>query len=190
MSHVAGSPGPLRRAFDAIDRLAGVIDMIARVVIGAALLGAFSLLLLQVLVRYVLPFPVPWVEEAATYLSAYIAMIGASVCLRSGYHLQVDLLRDRLGTGGQHLLALFQNLLVFAFALFLVRYGIRFVELGAGQTSPSTFFMVSHARLAMPIGGVLLMLQSAVMAGRALCAFADHRRGRPGPPAGGQLYDT
>lgn len=181
--------GALRRAFLAVDRFAGWIDTVGKVVIGATMLGAFFMLLFQVLVRYVLPFPVPWVEEAATYLSAYMALIGASVCLRAGYHLQVDLLRDRLPAGGQHLLIVFQNLLVVGFGLFLLRYGIDFVALGWGQTSPSTYFMVSHARLAMPIGGVLLMLQAAVMAGRSICAFADHRRDSKGPPAGGQFFD-
>lgn len=184
------SHGLARRAFLAFDRFAGWMDAVARVLIGAALLAAFSLLLFQVVVRYVLPFPVPWVEEAATYLSAYIAMIGTSVCLRAGYHLQVDLLRDKLPVGGQYLLIAFQNFLVFGFGVFLLRYGIRFMELGAGQTSPSTYFMVSHARLAMPIGGALLMMQAIVIGGRAVCAYIDHNRGVPGPPAGGQLYDT
>lgn len=181
--------GGLRRAFLAADRAAGWVDMAARVVIGAALLCAFGLLLFQVLVRYVLPFPVPWLEEAATYLSGYMAMLGASVCLRAGFHLQVDLLRDALPAGGQHVLMMLQNLLVFGFGLFLLRYGIDFVALGWGQTSPSTFFYVSHARLAMPIGGALLMLQAAVMVGRSICALADHRRGDVGPPAGGHLSD-
>ena len=108
--------------------------------IAAALLFAFGLLLFQVLVRYILPFPVAWLEEAATYLSRYMAMIGTSVCLRAGYHLQVDLLRDALPAAARHLLMFIQNVLVFSFCVFLVRYGIAFVELGAGQTGPSTFF--------------------------------------------------
>ncbi len=189
MAEPAPRHGALRRAFIAVDRFAGWVDAVAKVVIGAAMLGAFAMLLFQVLVRYVLPFPVPWVEEAATYLSAYMALIGASVCLRAGYHLQVDLLRDRLPPGGQHLLMVFHSLLVMGFGLFLFWYGLDFVALGWGQTSPSTYFMVSHARMAMPIGGVLLMLQAGVMAGRSVCAFADHRRGSQGPPAGGQLLD-
>lgn len=179
-----------RRGFAGFDTIAGWIDRLARISIGAALLFAFGLLLFQVLVRYILPFPVPWLEEAATYLSGYMAMIGASVCLRAGYHLQVDLLRDALPVAAQHLLIVFQNLLVFAFGLFLLRYGSDFVALGAGQTSPSTFFMVSHPRMAMPIGGALLMLQSTVMAGRSLLAFIDHRKGPNGPIAGGQISDV
>jgi len=80
--------GTLRRGFAGLDAVAGWIDQVARVTIAAALLCAFGLLLFQVLVRYILPFPVPWLEEAATYLSGYMAMIGASVGLRAGYHLQ------------------------------------------------------------------------------------------------------
>lgn len=181
--------GPLRQSFLLIDRAAGWVDGVAKVIIGTALLLAFGLLLFQVLVRYVLPFPVPWLEEAATYLSGYMAMLGVSVCLRAGFHLQVDLLRDALPVVGQHLLMILQNLLVFGFGLFLLRYGIAFVELGHGQTSPSTFFYVSHARLAMPVGGALLMLQALVLVGRSAIALADHRRDSVGPPVGGQYTD-
>lgn len=189
MAYQTTSHGALRRAFLVLDRVAGWIDNVARVVIGAALLMAFCLLLFQVLVRYVLPFPVPWLEEAATYLSGYMAMIGASVCLRVGYHLQVDLLRDALPVSGQHILMIIQNLLVFGFGLFLLRYGIAFVQLGQGQTSPSTFFLVSHARMAMPIGGALLMLQAFILMGRSTIALIDHRQDSVGPPAGGQISD-
>ena len=190
MSTVDNSAGVLRRGFAGFDALAGWVDRVARVVIGAALLCAFGLLLFQVLVRYILPFPVAWLEEAATYLSGYMAMVGASVCLRAGYHLQVDLLRDALPVVAQHLLIVIQNVLVFLFGIFLLRYGLNFVALGEGQTSPSTFFMVSHARMSMPIGGALLMLQSMVMAGRSLIAFIDHRNGPQGPIAGGQISDV
>jgi TRAP-type C4-dicarboxylate transport system permease small subunit len=82
-----------------------------------------------------------------------------------------------------------QNLIVILFGIFLVRYGYQFVMLGWGQTSPSSYFMVSYARMAMPIGGALIIAQSIVMAGRALCNLADHRRNPPHSPAGGHLTD-
>lgn len=190
MSKKQSPTSDLRHSFVVFDAIAGHIDTIARAAIAMALLFAFGLLLFQVLVRYILPFPVAWLEEAATYLSGYMAMIGASVCLRAGYHLQVDLLRDALPVPARHILIFIQNVLVFIFGLFLLRYGLAFVELGAGQTSPSTFFQVSHARMAMPIGGVLLMLQSMVMAGRSLIAYIDHKNGPQDPNAGGQITDA
>jgi hypothetical protein len=43
-----------------------------------------------------------------------------------------------------------------------------FVELGRGQVSPSSYLYVSHARMSVPIGGLLLLLQSITMMGRAV----------------------
>ena len=181
--------GVLRRSFVAYDRLMGAVDKVCRWIIGAALAGAFLLLVLQVLVRYVFPFPFPWIEELAVYLCGYVAMIGAAVCLRMGFHLQVDLLQESLGPAAQSVLMFVQNMIVVFFGLFLLRYGTAFVQLGWGQTSPSSYFLVSYARMAMPIGGALLIAQALAMGGRALCGLADHRR-PPHPPAGGQLSDV
>lgn len=160
--------GPIGRAFDIFDGVAGWVDVLCRIAMGAALLGVLVMLLLQVGVRYVVSFPLPWVEELAIYLSGYIAMIGTAVCLRMGFHLQVDLLRDRLGPKAVLVHAVAINLIVAGFGYFLLKYGIRFVELGAGQTSPSSYFPVAFGRLAMPVGGALLILQAMVMALRAL----------------------
>lgn len=182
--------GALRRIFIAYDRAMGWLDILCRWLIGIALAGVFLLLVFQVLVRYVLPFPVPWIEEAAVYLSAYIAMIGAAVCLRQGFHLQVNLLQDALPPRGQFILIFVQNMIVVFFGLFLVRYGYAFVMFGWGQTSPSSYFMVSYARMAMPIGGALIILQALAMGGRALCGLADDRRNPPHPPVGGQRADV
>lgn len=182
-------PSALHAAFLGYDRVMGSVDLVARWFIGIALGGVFLLLVGQVLVRYVLPFPVPWLEEAATYLSGYVAMVGSAVCLRAGFHLQVDLLRDRLGPQMQYCLVIFQQLLVVGFALFLLRYGIKFVQLGWGQTSPSSYFFVSHARMAMPVGGLLLLLQGFAMIGRAVVGLVEARRPPPGPFDGGQWAD-
>ncbi|MDE0969834.1 MAG: TRAP transporter small permease [Octadecabacter sp.] len=179
----------LHRLFLGYDHIMGVVDRAAQWIIGLALGGVFVLLVTQVLVRYVLPFPLPWVEEAAVYLSGYVALIGASVCLRAGFHIQVDLLRDRLGPQMQYALVIFQQLLLVGFALFLLRYGIKFVELGWGQTSPSSYFLVSHARMAMPVGGLLLLLQAIAMIGRAVIGLSEERSPPQGPSAGGHLAD-
>lgn len=170
------------------DKATGWIDLVSRVFMAAALLGILVMLLLQVAIRYVLPFPLPWAEEAAIYLSGYVAMIGTAVCLRANYHLQVDILHDKLPKRARLIHAILINLMVAAFAIFLIRYGYAFMQLGTGQTSPSDFFMISHARLAMPLGGALLFLQALTMAGRALDGLLAHKN--DGDYSGGtQLSD-
>lgn len=179
----------VRRIFETYYGLTGYLDRAAQWAIGAGILGVFVMLVLQVLVRYVLPFPLPWVEEAAVYLSAYVALVGASVCLRAGYHLQVELLRELLGPFAQLVLLILQQALVIGFALFIVRYGYAFVELGRGQTSPSTYFLVSHARMAMPIGGALLAIQALAVIGRAVTDYNETNQPPNLPPGADQPAD-
>lgn len=169
----------LARAFAAWDRAAGWLDTLCGWVMGLALLGILAMLLLQVLVRYVLPIPLPWAEEVAVYLSGYIAMIGAAVCLRRGNHLTVDLFTEFLGSKTRALHGVFVYLVVAFFALFLLKYGLAFVALGAGQTSPSSYLPVSAGRYAMPVGGALLLVQAITMAGRSAIMFTEARRTWP-----------
>lgn len=156
------------------DSFTGFLDTISRWFMGFALLGILCMLLLQILIRYILPFPAPWVEEVAVYLSGYVALVGMSVCLRANYHLEVDLLVQLLPERIRKLHRVFLMAVVAFFAMYLIKYGLKFVELGWGQVSPSSYLYVSHARLAVPIGGMLLLIQSITMMGRATLEFLEH----------------
>ena len=162
----------LRALITLWDRLTGYVDTAARWFMGAALLGILMMLLLQILIRYVLPFPAPWVEEMAVYLSGAVAMVGMSVCLRASYHLEVDLLVNALPRRAKKVHRIFLMAVVALFALYLMKYGMKFVELGRGQVSPSSYIYVSYARLSVPIGGLLLLMQSITMMGRAALVLA------------------
>lgn len=174
MTIAPNETSPFARLFGFWDRFTGVIDLISRWFMGVALLGILCMLLLQILIRYILPFPAPWVEEVAVYLSGYVALVGMSVCLRASYHLEVDLLVQLLPAKLRKLHRVFLMAVVAFFALYLMKYGMKFVELGWGQVSPSSYLYVSHARLAVPIGGLLLLLQSITMMGRATFEYLQY----------------
>ncbi len=191
MSASSRHSGTFARLFAHWDRITGYVDFVSRWFMGFALLGVLCMLLLQILIRYVLPFPAPWVEEVAVYLSGYVALVGMSVCLRANYHLEVDLLVLMLPTRLRKLHRVFLMAVVAIFALYLIKYGLKFVELGWGQVSPSSYLYVSHARLSVPIGGLLLLLQSLTMMGRAFIDFLENKDDNIAmPEAGGQMSDT
>lgn len=64
----------------------------------AALAFAVMLILVvaQVLIRYLLPFSVPWTEEAARYILILITFLGAAVALRRGDHICVSTFLERM----------------------------------------------------------------------------------------------
>lgn len=142
------------------DRASGHLDAVVRIALRLFMAGILAMLVLQVVVRYILPFPLPWVEELAVYLAAHLAMWGSSTCLRRSYHLQVRIMWDYLPLRPGRVLAIVLGLVLIAYCGILVWYGFRFAALGGHQMSPSGFIQVYWARLAMPTGGLLIALQA------------------------------
>lgn len=162
------SISPLRRAVRAADRAAGWIDSATQAIIMAVLAAIFVLMMTQVLLRYVIQSPVIWIEEAAAYLLPVLAVWGSAVCLRHKGHIAVDFIVERLPFLARRVLAIFVLALIFYLALKITQAGLALVELGRNERATSGAFSLYWPRMSIVVGGVLLMLQSFVLALREL----------------------
>jgi TRAP-type C4-dicarboxylate transport system permease small subunit len=78
-----------------------VFSKVLEVVVALAFVVMLFLVVAQVLIRYVLPFSVPWTEEAARYTLMFITFLGAAVALRKGDHICVSTLLERMSPRAQ-----------------------------------------------------------------------------------------
>jgi len=99
--------------------------------------------------------------------------------------MQVTLIPKKLaGDDGQahwvavHAIKIIVSLLVIGYAYVMIRYGYAFAEFGRNEYSPSGFFIVYWPRLALPIGGLLIALQSVNLIGRSVVSLIT----RAAPP--------
>jgi TRAP-type C4-dicarboxylate transport system permease small subunit len=121
-------PADARRA-TAVDRLIGAIDRLSQLgaLIAVALLLAAVLVICEmVFVRYVLAASAVWQHEFVTYSLIGATFIGAPYVLRTGGHVNVDLVPLYLGARGRRLLALLALLISLAFCGLLAAYGFAF----------------------------------------------------------------
>lgn len=158
------------------DRLCGWIDLAARGVITVLLFAIFALLLAQIALRYLFGTPVFWGLELTGYMFAYVTLLGTSICIRTDEHIRMPLIMDALpGPFRRGLFILVQVFVIF-YAWHLVRYGYMFASLGAGERSPSSYFILFWPRLALVIGGVLIILQALAVIARELTGVTDASR--------------
>ncbi|MCS7242775.1 MAG: TRAP transporter small permease [Candidatus Caldatribacterium sp.] len=80
------------------------------------------LVVTQVLVRYILPFSIPWTEEAARYTLMLITFVGAAAALRKGDHICVSTFIERMSQRVQRKFYLGFAPIMFIF-LSIVLYG-------------------------------------------------------------------
>jgi TRAP-type transport system small permease protein len=144
-----------------LDRAFHWLDQAVRAALVVLMASIFLLLTGQVLLRYVVFYPLAWIEELATFLAAYLALWGASSCLRAGSHVVVDTFYRMLPEWPRRLLTVLIYLLLLYFCYALYTGGQRLAWLGATEISDSGYFYQYWPRMALVTGAVLIALQAA-----------------------------
>ncbi|MAP93762.1 MAG: TRAP transporter permease DctQ [Ponticaulis sp.] len=90
--------GPSTRLFNIIDSFAGLV-------LGAAIIAAIFLVLVQlvtVIASFALGLAFTWLSELVIYAFATCFMLGSAVALGNGAHVRVDIFRPRFGESGRN----------------------------------------------------------------------------------------
>lgn len=92
--------------------------------IATVLLSAMTLLVLyQVFTRYILNSPAAFTEELVRYLLIWTGFIGAAYAFFTRQHMCLGIVRDSLNPAGKKILMVAVDLLILAFALFVITIG-------------------------------------------------------------------
>lgn len=130
-------------------------------------IGLMALLMLdvswQVISRFALSQPSAWTDELATTLMIWVASLGASIGFLRGAHLGIDYFVGLLPAGPARWARIFSLLMVALFAGAILLYGggqlVR-ITLATEQLSPALGLKMGHIYLALPLGGVFVLVES------------------------------
>ncbi len=111
--------------------------------------------------RYFIGTSFSWGSEFAQYLHVWQIWIGASLAIRLQSHIRVDVFVKLFPPVIQKILHLLAIISWFVFAAFLAIEGSKYVidVLTSGQTSPSLHVPMWIPYLAIPIGGILMVIR-------------------------------
>ena len=173
MWDMTGLGGVAESAHRASERITWLLDRVCVVLMVVLVLDVW----LGILVRYVLPWQITFMEEAARYLMIWVALLAVACGITRREHIGVQALFAVLPLGARRALLLLIDLLGIAFFLLLVFYGIGLTERGA-----KTFTMIYGMSKALPFAAVpvsaaLAALQLALVAVRdqaRIKAYPEH----------------
>jgi TRAP-type C4-dicarboxylate transport system permease small subunit len=151
-----------------------VVQALDRVLRGllALLLGVLTVsVFLQVLVRFVLKYPLPWTEEVARLSFVYSIFVGATLAVRENDHISVDVVLAVLPHAAARGVRLAGRALVAVFLGAMIWQGIAFVAATGVQMTPVLQVPFRHLYLIIPASGAVMLLYLV------LGAADDWRRG-------------
>jgi TRAP-type C4-dicarboxylate transport system permease small subunit len=129
-------------------------------------------LMLGVFSRYVLFSTFTWYDEIARICFVWMVFLGAAVGVKRGAHFGLHLLVDKLGPLAKRSAALLTPLVIIAFSIVLIVQGWALMEFGQFQSTPVMGLSKTWVYAAIPVSGLLMILYSLPLLGRALRAEA------------------
>jgi len=137
------------------------IDRLIVVLFTIQILVVFS----QVTSRYVFNNSLTWAEEMARYLQVWVVLLAAATAVRSGSHISVDYATHNLPVKYKRFLNIVIMFLTTSFLYFVTTYGITlFLYIhNSMQLSPAMQIPISIAYLAIPLGAVIMLIESAIL---------------------------
>ncbi|MFC7395636.1 TRAP transporter small permease [Chelatococcus sp. GCM10030263] len=144
-------------------RLLDGVNTLACWLAGTLFALATIAVLLQVIVRFVLPavgviVAAPWTEESARYLVAWSVFLGVAVLCRHGRLIAVDVFALTLPGAWGRSIRIASIVLSFFFFACLLRTGIDWTVMSMIEASPVMRIPMPWVYAALPVGSALALL--------------------------------
>lgn len=127
----------------------------------AAILAFMTVIIFwQVIARYVIGSSLAWSEELSRFLMILMILIGSSLALRDNDLISVEILPEILKGKAKKWLLILVHFISTIFYLVLIIYGWKVAQSFGNQIAPGTGISMFFIYLSLPIGGLLLLLNS------------------------------
>jgi TRAP-type C4-dicarboxylate transport system permease small subunit len=112
----------------------------------------------NVVLRYSTNESIEWAEEVARHLMIWVTFIGAGPVLRYGGHIAVENLQDALPKAVARLLRVIIALLIGGMLVFLIWFGLEYMDRTQYQLTPSTQISFAIIYAGLPVGSAMALI--------------------------------
>ncbi len=130
--------------------------------VGLMILSALiAVLSLQVAGRQLPGIFFPWTEEVSRFLFVWLAFLGTALAVQRNAHVAIHFVADRMGPRLQLVLGLVVRMLVVAFALIMLIYGLRLC-MSTRMVSTVLRLPMWMPYAAIPLAGALIVVHGVI----------------------------
>lgn len=127
------------------------LDLIARVIAGAGLVGMVVVITLQVLFRYFLDQSLAWTEETSRFLFVVTSFIAITVAHRRQMHAGYSTLVTKLPNAVRRIVIMIVDLICVAFFVVIAVSSMPLIENGFESLAPATGIPMAWVYLVFPL---------------------------------------
>ncbi len=118
-------------------------------------MGSFAVLILEVFLRYVVGSSMEWTDEISRLLLVWMTFTGIGLVILERKEIFAQVFTQRLSPRARKNWSRFLDLLVLAFNIFLVIFGVQMTHFSWDIKTESMEFPFSYFYVSIPIGAAL-----------------------------------
>jgi TRAP-type C4-dicarboxylate transport system permease small subunit len=138
------------------DKLGRGATAAIEVATGGAVVAIAVILVLQVVSRYILRYPLAWPEEMAGFLFVWLIFLGAPLAYRAGALIGLTFVLDALPPSLRRAIIITIQMIVIAFLAFLTYEGLVATKLAWTKSTTVLGFSWAWVYAALPVGTFIL----------------------------------
>ena len=158
-----------------IDSFMVFLNRITRYILTGIVLFMSVILMLQIISRFLVFFPLPWSQELLQFMNIWMVFLGAGLAVKEGGHIRVEFLRERLPEKIKPFFNALSNMVSLTIVFFVAIQAYTLVEKTAKQTFGSLPFSMSWFYLSLLVGCSLMALNYAMIISRELFGIPKGR---------------
>jgi len=135
------------------------------------------IIFVQVVLRYVFQSPFSWAEELARYLLVWITCLGSAYAIRSGMHISISYLKNKLQGPAQTVVTALVYVITLGFFIYCIKEGAMFSLEQWRQRSTAMQIPMTIPYMAIPLGFAIMFLVGLE------CFIAEMRKPAENGPA-------
>lgn len=134
-----------------------IINSLVKFVMAGSSLILSVVTLLQVITRFIFSNPIAWGQDVIRLSFVYLVFWGGAYCVKAKEHLNIDILLTSVSTRTRKIMELVINFVLVLFFIFMIYFGIIFMQSGTTQKAPYLAIPMSLYYLALPSSAVLML---------------------------------
>lgn len=157
------------------------INKVEKVLVAIVTVLLVAVVFLQVVNRTIIKATIAWPEEAARYLMVWQVFLVSVIAFRTGANCCIDVLINRFHGKAKVVLTCFSNIVCLVFAVVLILGALEVIQtqIEFNQTSTALRINMAFVYAAMPVWGILFIVELVFMTIQAFkpTAFKDQTDG-------------
>lgn len=129
------------------------------IILGVIFVFMTILVIYQVVSRYVFNSPSTFTEDLLGYSFVWLTLLGTTILFSKKEHMNIDFIVEKLSKRVRAFIDILIDLLVIVVAIGIFIYGgLKVIEIGGLQMSPTLNIPLSYVYVILPITGILLII--------------------------------